>query len=52
MAPLMKIQFKKLLGSAVEELEHFIKHGQPHPSKVTFDALPKAQKARAAAAHA
>ena len=46
MSPLMKPQIRKVMDGAVRELEYYIKHGKPHPDKITFDAQPKAIKAR------
>ncbi len=49
-APMMKLQFGKVLREATEELKHFAETGKPHPRKTKTDASKKAIEARAAIA--
>lgn len=48
MGPMMKMQFKKVLKEATEELKHYAETGKPHPRKTKVDASTKATQARAA----
>ena len=50
MGPLMKLQFRKVLREATEELKHYAETGRPHPRKTKADASKKAVAARAAMA--
>ncbi|MEM7624321.1 MAG: SRPBCC family protein [Planctomycetota bacterium] len=34
MSPMMKMQMGKIATFAVEELKHYVEHGEPHPRKV------------------
>ncbi|WP_298975120.1 SRPBCC family protein [uncultured Roseobacter sp.] len=50
MAPMMKMQFGKVLREATEELKHYAETGKPHPRKLKADSSKKAVAARAATA--
>ena len=50
MPPIMRGQFKKILGQAAHELEHYVSKGEVHPEKRKFDAKPKTIKAKQALA--
>ena len=50
MAPMMRLQFSKVLRESLEEFVHFAETGGPHPRKVKVDQSKKAVAGRAALA--
>lgn len=46
MGPMMKMRFKKMMPSMVEELAYFARSGEKHPDRVAFDELKGTQKKR------
>jgi hypothetical protein len=44
MGPLMKMRFKSMMPSMINELAHFARSGEKHPDKVKFDASKDARR--------